>query len=998
MKVDAFNCLAIAPWGRSLLMLWLYASILFLLAGLVVVAAWVLSRRKAARGAQDGGAPPAAGPGATGGRTERRRAFRGLFWLLVPVSVLIAAYFVIQLYVSHQFRVLSSETEKEYAMLDPNRADHAKTLEEAIATRIENRRKTIFWATFIANVSATLGIVVGIGTVWLGIWKYSSAHERQLEDRAKEHKDRIAGELSTLWQYAVSGDYVKRAGSVAGLQDFLSDDKEEFRPRAVAALALSGRMQCVDEKTQKELSAVVLETYKRLLEENKQNDAEKVQALVKETECTIRRMRETNEILRNTLTPVIEYAMRNVETRTLVNVSWQGLRLFKADFRGAHLSGIDLRDAVLEEANFQGVDLRGARFDAACRKGATFDGADLQGANLEYADVAGASFRNAHLETALLNNVKLLDADLKGCHLANAIVNWDDVDIGLTKNWRDALFSNNQDSPDDQARGTTLRQALLRRYGDRPKGGKRVLMLMWEMEPIVSGGGWTAAYHLVKNICRKGVNLTIMVPWVEKNISKEAFGNEVELIPLGVETEMIVPSLYEGEGRAPGGPKNYGETPASEWLSTYAYTYSRSHADIVNQFTAKALKHIKSRREGDIGVIHAHDWLTFAAATQIAQEAHIPWIAHFHSIEADRRKKPARWIAMVEQRACDATDHIIVPSHVTRRRLMAYYKAPSTKITVVPNCISEQDCVAGHLVDIDQADVIFAGRPGWQKGPDHFVRIARMIQRLRPTTRFAAFGVAGGDRSPYLYGYPGGASYKTLAELIEATRDRSFARYLPPMSRRESAQFAQYLMSAAAVRIEEDKEIVLAQEKAQGSMAAVIRSLGCGCTLRSMPAWGGDDYMIIPDDDYKRDGVAGYRVTLKGFDVDAAAPEEPIRMRRFVPWAKRFEVFRNASVLIVPSRHEPFGMIVLEAMQAGVPVFVSRHAGVNEVVDSVIRINETRHFETAVKVVNLLRNCHAWQEKMQAQCTEVCAYARKQWEDALIECWRRYLDAAAPSH
>jgi glycogen(starch) synthase len=74
-----------------------------------------------------------------------------------------------------------------------------------------------------------------------------------------------------------------------------------------------------------------------------------------------------------------------------------------------------------------------------------------------------------------------------------------------------------------------------------------------------------------------------------------------------------------------------------------------------------------------------------------------------------------------------------------------------------------------------------------------------------------------------------------------------------------------------------------------------------------------------------------------------------------VSWHDRDRVFERSRLVLMTSRHEPFGMVALEAMTSGVPVLYPRHAGVAEVIghaDSEIDPHNTK--ETAGRVLELL--------------------------------------------
>lgn len=87
-----------------------------------------------------------------------------------------------------------------------------------------------------------------------------------------------------------------------------------------------------------------------------------------------------------------------------------------------HLTGGDLRDAMLDEATLQGAELRGVYFEGASIRRANltntdmrgsdftrvdFSGADLTGSRLAQANFCAATFRSAILKDADLGDVRL---------------------------------------------------------------------------------------------------------------------------------------------------------------------------------------------------------------------------------------------------------------------------------------------------------------------------------------------------------------------------------------------------------------------------------------------------------------------------------------------------------------------------------------------------------------------------------------------------------------
>jgi glycosyltransferase involved in cell wall biosynthesis len=87
-----------------------------------------------------------------------------------------------------------------------------------------------------------------------------------------------------------------------------------------------------------------------------------------------------------------------------------------------------------------------------------------------------------------------------------------------------------------------------------------------------------------------------------------------------------------------------------------------------------------------------------------------------------------------------------------------------------------------------------------------------------------------------------------------------------------------------------------------------------------------------------RAGAPCARIVLVGDDPYGSAPGYVARVRashdvEHVPWvADGAAVMRHLDVLVAPSRQEPFGTVLAEAMAAGTPVVATRVGGLAEVV------------------------------------------------------------------
>jgi len=112
-----------------------------------------------------------------------------------------------------------------------------------------------------------------------------------------------------------------------------------------------------------------------------------------------------------------------------------------------------------------------------------------------------------------------------------------------------------------------------------------------------------------------------------------------------------------------------------------------------------------------------------------------------------------------------------------------------------------------------------------------------------------------------------------------------------------------------------------------------------------------------------RAGAPGARIVLVGDDPYDSAPGYGERVRaaegiEHVPWvADGAAVMRHLDVLVVPSRQEPFGTVLAEAMAAGTPVVATRVGGLAEVVadgETGLLVSPGRPDELAAAVLEVL--------------------------------------------
>jgi glycosyltransferase involved in cell wall biosynthesis/uncharacterized protein YjbI with pentapeptide repeats len=756
-------------------------------------------------------------------------------------------------------------------------------------------------------------IGAGVGMLLAMVGAFISV-QQFVNARSRERLDRAATELNDLWEGLLAEQPEKRAASVAALRQFLTPDKAEYHGRVASALAICGR--------------------------------------------------DNDPVVSRTLVPVVEDAFRLLSHDIIAGVSWRGIHLPGVNLAGMDLHNLDLREAVLD-----GAVLAGANLSAARLHGASLLDADARNAIADDASLTGASLHRASLECASLRNADLRKADLLFTDLKNAVLTGatlpaDDSVLRRSRNWRGAEL----DPP--------VRKSMIERYGD-VAGAPRVLMLMWEYPPYVTGGGWTAAYNFVSELRLLGRSITLLVPWPTSAIDLSIFGGEVEVIGTGSDEDRPRSQrefYYSGYSGYSSGFQRFKADVDEELAGAYVAP-THSIMRLVSDFRTKARDAVREH-ELQFDLVHAHDWLALEAAMPIAQDAGKPLIAHLHSTERDRQKEPSRRIAAVEHAACQAAAEIVVPSSVLEATVRETCGVPEERtIQVIANPPSTADSPSRGQFGTDR--VIFLGRLTWQKAPDLFVRIADRVRDDIPTAELIMFG--------------DGDELRKTAELIDTLR---------PLKPSAAQRRGSYERPEVPMEFERIRQVDFHPATHSFTLrSSPILSAHPGSFLHHV----GDHVLsIVPVQGFKNYTHHLYYSDqhfliatdlLPGY---AAARDRFVVLGGTLPWHQRHLALDEATVVVIPSRSEPFGMVILEAMQSGVPVVCSNRAGALEFVRPAAVFDPQNELESAAaQVVTLLTNEKAWIEAVESQRASVDQFVASAPWRKLDELWREA--SATPS-
>ncbi len=324
----------------------------------------------------------------------------------------------------------------------------------------------------------------------------------------------------------------------------------------------------------------------------------------------------------------------------------------------------------------------------------------------------------------------------------------------------------------------------------------RVFMLGWEFPPHISGGLGTACYGLTKGLVENGVQVFFVLPTavpvggpshvqirtpaslgaegaesVEGIEDVGSSAGEVSYVMPQVQVVRVDAALqpYAQPGRvlqAAGSVRSIADKPrrsrqvkpapapppaapapagSSKRISSGLITAgggAHYQGDLMGQVNRYARQAVELARREEFDLIHAHDWMTYAAGMAVKAATGKPLVVHVHSTEFDRSGESVnQQVYDIERAGMHAADRVVCVSYLTRSLCITRYGVPPEKVDVVYNAV-EIPNGQFPLRPIRQNEkiVLFLGRVTMQKGPEYFLRAARKVVDRYKSVRFVMAG------------------------------------------------------------------------------------------------------------------------------------------------------------------------------------------------------------------------------------------------------------------
>ena len=288
----------------------------------------------------------------------------------------------------------------------------------------------------------------------------------------------------------------------------------------------------------------------------------------------------------------------------------------------------------------------------------------------------------------------------------------------------------------------------------------RVLMFGWEFPPHIAGGLGTACLGLTKGLAKQGVEVLFVMPKAsgdeDQSAAKIINASDVEALFDVVDVEEYwknINFMEIGSNLIPYMDPEHFEKEVNERVKTgqreerigfkNKYTFSGKYgANLMEEVARYAIVAATIARQQKFDVIHAHDWLTYAAGIAAKKVSGKPLVIHVHATEFDRSGENVNQLVYdLERQGMLAADRVITVSNLTRNIVINRYGIDPAKVVTVHNAVDFQSYKDMDVEKgVKEKVVTFLGRITYQKGPEYFIEAANKVLKAYPNVRFVMAG------------------------------------------------------------------------------------------------------------------------------------------------------------------------------------------------------------------------------------------------------------------
>ncbi|MBR7157463.1 MAG: glycosyltransferase [Bacteroidales bacterium] len=286
-------------------------------------------------------------------------------------------------------------------------------------------------------------------------------------------------------------------------------------------------------------------------------------------------------------------------------------------------------------------------------------------------------------------------------------------------------------------------------------------MFGWEFPPHIAGGLGTACHGLTKGLAKHDVEILFVmpsasgdedqsavkivnasdVPFTQTWSDMQTFLNKVDFLRVSSNlVPYIDPQLYSEYG------SEIKRSEYEQFKVKYGAKYKFSGkygANLMEEVASYAMVAATIASENTFDVIHAHDWLTYAAGIAAKRISGKPLVIHVHATSFDRGSADNidTRVYEIERMGMLEADKVITVSNLTRNIVINKYGIDPSKVITVHNAVDFNEF---QQVDVkrgvDDKIVTFLGRITFQKGPEYFIEAAAKVLKRMPTARFVMAG------------------------------------------------------------------------------------------------------------------------------------------------------------------------------------------------------------------------------------------------------------------